>query len=556
MSQPLPLNFSNQDIIETLLDNPEVNIRTLLREHNLSQSRVITLYKKLCKDRNIKEDYSLIQKIQMKPIRTISGVVPITVLTKPFPCPGKCIFCPDDVMMPKSYLSREPGAQRALMNKFDPYLQVKNRIQALQNIGHKTEKIELLVLGGTWSVYPRIYQEWFIKRCLDAMNEFKYKYRTAKYTKNVVNFDTHQDEIDPPADWNIRMLKSAQEINQNSKYRCIGITLETRPDRISNPEAKHLRELGATKIQLGIQSTNDRILEINKRGETSKDQKNAIDILRSFGFKIQIHWMPNLYGSISDIDKLDIETIYKDKSYMPDEIKIYPCSIIETAELYDYWKSKKYQPYSEEELIDILIHAKSQVKKYSRINRIIRDIPSTYIMDGNKKTNLRQIVQQRMKEKGLKCECIRCREIKDSNIGDVTYDVYEYETTKTFEKFLSYNTIDKSSESRPGSKLLGFLRLSIPKDKGHYLDELNNSAIIREVHVYGQALGIHDISNQDLEKSAQHLGIGTKLLIKAEKIAKDNGFDRLSVISGIGTREYYKKRGFIIQNLYQTKILN
>jgi elongator complex protein 3 len=559
MKQPLPvqpLNFSNQNIIETLIDNPSQDIKTLIRESNLSQSKVITLYKKLCKDRNITEDYSLIQKIQMKPIRTISGVVPITVLTKPFPCPGKCIFCPDDVMMPKSYLSKEPGAQRALMNKFDPYLQVKNRMQALQNIGHKTEKIELLVLGGTWSVYPRTYQEWFIKRCLDAMNEFKYKYSKLKYTKNVVNFNTFQNEVDPPSNWNINMLKEAQKLNQNGKYRCIGITLETRPDRISNLEAKHLRELGATKIQLGIQSTNDTILEINKRGETSKDQRNAIDILRSFGFKIQIHWMPNLYGSTPDIDKLDIETIYKDKSYMPDEIKIYPCSIIETAELYDYWKAKKYSPYSEEELIDILIHAKSQVKKYSRINRVIRDIPSTYIMDGNKKTNLRQLVQIKMKERGLKCECIRCREIKDNSIGDITYDIYEYETTKTFEKFLSYNTNNKSPNTGPlESKLLGFLRLSIPKDKNHYLDELKNSALIREVHVYGQALGIHDISNQDSEKSAQHLGIGTKLLLKAEDIAKNNGFSRLSVISGIGTREYYKKRGFTIQDLYQTKIL-
>ncbi len=522
-------------------DFNNISIKDILPNTNINRSQIISRYKKYCRDNKLKEDYSFIEKIQLKPVRTLSGVVPITVLTKPFPCPGKCIFCPDDVMMPKSYLTLEPGAQRALMNKFDPYLQVKNRIQALQNIGHQTEKIELLVLGGTWSVYPRHYQEWFIKRCLDAMNDFSFKEYT--YHKNQINFDTNILESEPELKkWKKEDLEKAQILNSKAKYRCIGITLETRPDMISQKEVEHLRFLGGTKIQLGIQSTHDDILIANKRGESSKAQRDAINLLRRAGFKIQIHWMPNLYKSTPKIDKKDIEIIYKDKSYLPDEIKIYPCSVIESAELYTFWKEKKYSPYSEEELIDVLIHAKSIIPIYSRINRLIRDIPSTYIFDGNKKTNMRQIVQIEMQKKGIFCKCIRCREIRNEEIKEIHFDKYEYETSVSTEYFLSFNT---------EGKLLGFLRLSIPKDRSHFIKELENSSIIRELHIYGKALRIKQESD-----SAQHLGLGKKLLKEAEIISKENGFEKISVISGIGTREYYNKRGYVLNKLYQTKYIN
>ena len=521
-------------------DKNNIKIAEITSGYNTPRSVILSNYRKICKDRNLDEDETFIQKLKIKPVRTLSGVVPVTVLTKPFPCPGKCIFCPDDVMMPKSYLTLEPGAQRALMNKFDPYLQVKNRIQALQNIGHKTEKIELLVLGGTWSVYTRVYQEWFIKRCLDAMNEFSFT--EYSYKKNVRNFDDKIYEEEPSIkDWGIGGLKEAQKINETAKYRCIGITLETRPDRISQREVVHLRELGATKIQLGIQNTDDSILAENKRGEGSREQKNAINLLRQAGFKIQIHWMPNLYKSTPQIDKQDIEKIYSDPSYMPDEIKIYPCSVIESAELYTYWKQNKFKPYSEEDLIDVLIHAKTVVPMYSRINRLIRDIPSTYIEDGNKKTNLRQVVQIEMAKRNLKCRCIRCREIRNEQITNIDFDIYEYETSVSSEKFLSFNS---------NGKLLGFLRLSIPipKNKDHFIEELSYSTIIRELHVYGQALAIKDTTS-----SAQHIGLGKKLLKEAERISIENGFHKISVISGIGTREYYRKRGYTLNNLYQIK---
>ncbi len=521
--------------------NPLDIIKKYSKSYQFSRAEIINTYINYCNGNNISVNKSLIEKIKLKPTRTISGVVPITVLTKPFPCPGRCIFCPNDVMMPKSYLSLEPGAQRALMNKFDPYLQVKNRLQAMQNIGHTTEKLELLILGGTWSVYPRPYQEWFIKRCIQAMNEFEYKKETKyKYTKNKINFDTTSTETDPPENWNIDELLKTQDINSTARYRCIGITLETRPDRITEGEAIHLRKIGGTRIQLGIQSTDDLVLEKNKRGETSKNQKRAISILRRTGFKIQIHWMPNLYGSSPKKDKKDIRRIYKDENYMPDEIKIYPCSIIETAELYDYWKAKKYNPYTEEELIEVLIYAKSHVKEFSRINRLIRDIPSTYIVDGNKKTNLRQVIQEIMKKRGKACRCIRCNEIKTETINKIYSDIYRYNTSVSIEYFLTYKS---------NKKILGFLRLSIPKDsKEHFIEELRNSAIIREVHVYGRSLAIGEKTG-----GAQHIGLGTKLIKRAERIAKQYKIKKLAVISSIGTREYYKKKGFEQKSLYQIK---
>ena len=509
--------------------------------NNISRSDIILLYKKYCIDNDIKESSEFIEKIKLKPIRTLSGVVPITVLTKPFPCPGKCIFCPNDPQMPKSYLSKEPGASRALMNNFDPYMQVKNRIQALQNIGHKTEKIELLVLGGTFSVYPRNYQEWFIKRCIEAMNNFSFKLSNKKFIKNEINFDVSSIETVPPKNWNLQMLKDTQEINETAKIRCIGITLETRPDRISKNEVTHLRILGATKIQLGIQSSNNKILEANNRGEGSLEQINAISLLRSAGFKIQIHWMPNLYKSTPLIDKKDIKNIYNNPSYMPDEIKIYPCSIIAETELFKYYKMGLYKPYDEKNLIDILIYANKITPPYVRINRIIRDIPSTYIEDGNKKTNLRQIVESKMKEKNIQCICIRCREIRNEEIGELEYSQIEYETNTSQEKFLSFNT---------NGKIIGFLRLSLPKKNMIFIDELKNSSIIREIHVYGPSLGIKDIKG-----GVQHLGIGKKLIKKAEDLSKENGFNIISVISGIGTREYYRNRGFKRGNLYQSKFI-
>ncbi len=532
-----------EDLIrESFKTENHILVKNILKKNNnISTSDIILLYKKYCLDQNIHSNKEFIEKIKLKPIRTLSGIVPITVLTKPFPCPGKCIFCPTDPLMPKSYLSKEPGAQRALMNKFDPYMQTKNRIQALQNIGHKTEKVELLILGGTFSVYPRNYQEWFIKRCISAMNKFEDEIQNKKFIKNQINFNTKSEEINPPQNWNIDMLKDTQKINTTAKIRCIGITLETRPDRISENEIIHLRTMGTTKIQLGIQSTQDEILKANKRGETSQDQIKAISLLRSSGFKIQIHWMPNLYKSTPTKDKKDIKNIYTNPQYMPDEIKMYPCSIIDKTELFEYYKKGKYEPYDEKTLIDLLIYAKKITPEYVRINRLVRDIPSTYIEDGNKKTNLRQIVQNQMQKKGFYCKCIRCREIRNETLDKINFKKIEYETDVSLEYFLSF--VSKN-------KILGFLRLSLPKENNVFIKEIQESSIIREIHIYGPSLEIKDKSI-----GIQHLGLGKRLIKKAEIISKTNKFKKISVISGIGTREYYRNRGFSDGELYQSKLL-
>lgn len=506
------------------------------------------------------------EKIKMKPTRTISGVTPVTVLTKPFPCPGECIFCPNDVKMPKSYLSNEPGAQRAESNKFDPYLQTYNRLQAFKNIGHNIEKVELIVLGGTWSFYPKEYKIWFIKRCFDAMNDFgSHDERANIKTENIF---TNEVSIDPSlrtynqsinnivskhhstligqfekSSWD--ELFESHKINTNAKCRNVGLVIETRPDYITPKEIVNLRKLGATKIQIGIQSLNDDILAANKRGHNSKQTADAIKLLRMGGFKIHAHWMPNLYGSTVKDDIKDYNKLWL-KEFEPDELKIYPTSIIENTPLNDLYNKGMYKPYTYTELLEVLTATIPITPRYCRLTRIIRDIPSTDIVAGNKLTNFRQIAELNIQKQGSKCQCIRCREIKSKNIimSDVELEILSYETSVSTEYFISFKTIKDDF-------IVGFLRLMIPLvelSHNHFIEELQNKAIIREVHIYGQVVGIGD---QKIGKS-QHLGLGSLLISKAKEIARENHFDNISVISAIGTQNYYSKKGFTISGLYMT----
>lgn len=457
--------------------------------------------------------------LRMKPTRTISGVAPITIFTKPYPCPGNCIFCPTQENMPKSYLREEPGAMRAESLKFDPYEQVKLRVRALKNIGHNTDKIELIISGGTWSFYPKDYREWFIEQAFKALN---------KLPK-----DSGQN------------LRKLHQLNETVRHRCVGLAIETRPDYIDKKEIKHLRKLGVTKVQLGIQTLDDNVLKLNNRGHSSDESREAINLLRLAGFKIHIHWMANLYGSNIEKDYLDFQKLFCDKSIMPDELKIYPCSVLTGTKLYSLMKEGKYKPYTENDLIKLLVKCKTHIPKYSRVSRLVRDIPSQLIKGGSQKTNLRQLVQSRMKQEGLKCNCIRCREIRNGKFSPeaLKYKSFDYETAVSKEMFLSYVVNDR---------IVGFLRLTIPKksySRKHFIEELRDSAIIREIHIYGRALKIGD------DSESQHLGLGEKLIKKAEQIAAEIGFTKLAVISAIGTRGYYRKNGFKDGELYQYKML-
>ncbi len=480
----------------------------------LSKHTLITAYRNQVRDGIRLEDRDLLKKIRLKPMRTLSGVTTVTVLTKPFPCPGQCIFCPDYEQMPVSYLPDEPGAMRALFHHYDPYTQVASRIEALHEIGHPTDKIELLILGGSWTAYQEEYQTWFIKRCFDAMNG--------------VDADT---------------LVQAQEINEQARHKNVGLVLETRPDLITPAELARMRKYGVTKVQLGIQSLDDHILKLNRRGHTVEQAREGVALLRSAGFKIVLHWMPNLLGATLDSDRKDFTRLWQD--FSPDEIKIYPTQLLEKTGLYNVWERGGYTPYTTEELINLIADIKPTIPRYCRVNRIIRDIPSHNVVEGNKRTSLRQDIQATLKQRGEFCQCIRCREVRGDDIekADLQLNDLVYESNGCEEHFLSYDT--------PDDRLAGFLRLSLPgrgaADPG--IEELTGAALIREVHVYGQSLPV----GQERISAIQHAGFGTALLDEAERIAKSLSFKKIAVISAVGTRCYYLERGYQRGELYLLK---
>lgn len=484
----------------------------------LNKGQLLDVYMRLCDQGLMEFQPDLRIHLQMKPTRSQAGVTVVTVLTKPYPCPGECIFCPTDVRMPKSYLHDEPGAQRAERHGFDPFAQTTARIRALEQIGHPVEKIELLILGGTWSSYRRDYQEWFVKRCLDAINEVE-----------------------------AATLAEAQEINAQGKRRNVGLVVETRQDRIDEEELRWFRTLGVTKVQVGIQSLDDHILEINNRGHDVQATRDAFRLLRLAGFKIHGHWMANLLGATPESDVEDYGRLWSDPAIRPDELKVYPCMLVENAELYEYWQRGVYEPYTEDQVREVLISCMSQTPRWVRLNRVIRDFPTTNVVAGNKKANMRQLAQREMKQRGIAGQDIRIREIRREQVRreDLSLRIDTYETDATIEHFLSFET--------ESERIAGFLRLSLPyREQPHPFPELVDHAMIREVHVYGPALDLGDESQGE----AQHMGLGSELVEKAKEIARDAGYGRIAVISAIGTRQYYAKHGFQLDGLYMTAALS
>lgn len=492
---------------------------------------LIAAYRKAVELGEIEPDPHLLERLRMKPMRTLSGVTTVTVLTKPYPCPGKCIFCPTDYRMPKSYLPDEPGAMRALQHQFDPYTQVRERITALEAIGHPTDKIELLILGGTWSSYRRDYQEWFILRCFQAMNEDTRDFPPphagrAGGSGPLISF---RDQ-----------LSAAHRANETARHRNVGLVIETRPDHVNPDELAWLRHLGVTKVQMGAQSFDDHILAINQRGHTVQQTLDATALLRAAGFKIVLHWMPNLLGATPDRDREDFTRLWQ--GFCPDEIKIYPNQLLQNAELYEYWLRGEYRPYATDELIHLIADVKTTIPRYCRVNRVIRDIPSTNVVEGNRRTSLRMDVHQELRRRGQKCECVRCREVRKERVNpdELRLDDLSYAAERAEEHFLSFVT--------PSDRLAGFLRLSLPGADAPPtgLRDLEGAAIVREVHVYGQSLPVGD----EKEGAAQHIGLGTRLLAQAEEIARAKGYARLAVIAAVGTRKYYEERGFERGELY------
>jgi elongator complex protein 3 len=440
--------------------------------------------------------------------------------------------------MPKSYLSNEPAAMRALDQKFDPFNQVYQRLDALKANGHAADKIELIVKGGTWSSYPWTYRQWFIRRCFDAANSFGYPRRRTQ-----------------------RTLIAAQRLNETARHRVIGMTLETRPDRVTPLEVNWLRLLGATRIELGVQTLEDDVLRRVKRGHDVEAVARATDLLKAAGFKVDYHLMPQLPGATPESDLKTVHATFDDPRFRPDMIKLYPCVVLERTPLYRDWRAGRYEPYSDAELFETLIAAKTAVPRYCRISRLIRDIPSTSVLAGNAITNLRQGLQTEMTRRGLACDCLRCREIGraaqlDPKLAEAAPTLFDdrYEASHGTEHFLSFE-----DPNRRGVVAFCRLRLPGPRDPNdrdqnrHFnlMPEIRNAAFIRELHTYGVQVRI---GGQD-ERSAQHKGLGKKLMREAERMARTAGFRKMAVISGIGVRGYYRKLGYRRRGTYMIKWL-
>jgi elongator complex protein 3 (tRNA carboxymethyluridine synthase) len=547
----------------------------LLRSHPrpeggfFSRSQLIVGFRLFSRAESFRFDEARFRRrVQRRPVRTQSGVTPLTVLTKPFPCPGRCIFCPNDVRMPKSYLSDEPGAQRAANNHFDPYLQTWNRLAAFEATGHPVDKVELIVLGGTWSFYPEAYQIHFVKRCLEAMNDFGAgrdrraqniattpdfeeidadihgdRFEKNPYNQRVTAFllDHHDGELivaEEESDWD--SLFDAQRRNESAASRCVGLVLETRPDHVDEAEILRLRRLGATKVQLGVQSLDDTILEANGRGHDTQATRRAFALLREAGFKLHAHWMANLLGATPESDCTDFRKLFDDEAFRPDELKLYPCSLIETAELMGPWRRGEWRPYEEDELLAVVSESLPRVPRWCRVTRVIRDISSDDIVAGNKRTNFRQIAEQEIARRGEELVEIRHREIRSDGFSVDELELVDtaYETPSSRERFLELTT--------PDDRIVGFLRLSLPRKDG-FIEELSGRALVRELHVYGGAVSFGAAAGA----RPQHRGLGIQLLATAEEIARRAGFTGLAVISAIGTRGYYRRQGFADGDLYQ-----
>lgn len=466
-------------------------------------------------------DPELIEMFKTRGVRTESGVAPFAVMMKPHYCPGECVYCPLEEGMPKSYLSDEPAAQRAKKLNFDSRLQVAMRIQQLEETGHITDKIDLIVIGGTFSAYPDDYKKEFFKGMYDGVN--------GKISET---------------------LEEAIKFNETAKRRIVGISVETRPDWVTEEEIILWRKMGVTKVQLGVQAFDEKVLRRIERGHSLDAVAEATRMCRNAGIKICFHFMPNLPGSdpVKDIEMAKI--MFSDPRFEPDYLKVYPAMVIEGTELFKMWKRGEYQSYSDTELAKVLKMVKELTPKWCRIDRLVRDISKKWVSSGTDRTNMRQLLQEELKKEGKKCRCIRCREVRggvyDANVEML---VDERETLGGKELFLSFES---------DGKLFSMLRLRLPEPDGKTLfKELEGAAIIREVHTYGQVREIDRLQGDSLkdEEKSQHRGLGKRLMAKAEEIARERGYKKMAVISAIGTREYYRKNGYELEGEYMVKDL-
>ena len=465
------------------------------------------------------EKKKIIKVLRIKPIRSVSGVYIITVMPKPFPCPKDepCIYCPGgpNSGTPQSYTGNEPAGRRAIEHNFDPFNQVKSRINQFRVMGHDVDKVELIIFGGTITAYPKDYLEWFVTQCLNAMSDSN--------AKNIID---------------------AQATAENAAIRNSDITIETRPDCCKKSHIDLILGLGVTRVELGVQTVYDDVYKFVNRGHTVDDVAKSTRMLKDAGFSVIYHMMPGLMGSDFNQDLEAFKTIFEDERFKPDAIKIYPTLVMPNTKLYDLWKNNQYKPYSLQETVKLITEIKKQVPKWVRIQRIQRDIPVNLIAEGVKRGDLRILVQKQLKKDGGKCNCIRCREVGhvqykssyDSAPENVKLVIEKYAASKGEEIFLSFEDVKSDV-------LIGLLRLRHPSKIG--------SMLVRELHIFGPTVRVGENAE---ENQWQHKGWGERLMQEAERISQEE-YDthKISVLSGIGTRNYYRRFGYERDGPYMVK---
>ncbi len=655
------MDYFKQACVEIVEEAKKNNVKTQ-RELNQIKLRILHKYKSREKIRQIpknadlyfsapeEERKALKGLLSLKPVRTISGVAPIALMSDPYPCPhsmkgvGPCTYCPGgpgsafgDV--PQSYTGKEPSTRRAIRNSYDPYLIVFNRLEHYVAMGKTPDKAELIIQGGTFAFFPRQYQEYFVKYAMKAMNDFsklffdedgnvdviKFKQffelprvmdneesrtkriqQKALYIKNLDLSDTEirrnaenllfnedfdflkkdfiesngsngrafnapgenkknqspnliqnpnilaikniQQKLKNEDNKNLA-LKQIQKENETSLIRCVGLTIETKSDFGKLYHGNLMLELGCTRVELGIQSIYDSVLEATNRGNSVSDNIESIRILKDLGFKINAHYMPGLPNTTKEMDMKGLRELFENPDYMPDMIKIYPCMVMEGTKLFDDWKAGKFVPLTTREAAEMVAEAKRFIPRWTRVMRVQRDIPTYVTSSGVDRTNLRQYVEKLCIEKGIKCRCIRCREVgfylknNEISINSIQTTITGYDASHGKEFFIA-------AEDSENDILFGFARMRYPSQC--LRDEITeSSALIREIHVFSAAAQIGNTS----EDSFQHRGIGKSLLKKAEEIAKADGKDKMVIISGIGAREYFRKFGYELEGVYMVKKL-
>lgn len=476
-----------------------------------------------------KEKKALLPVLRRKNTRTISGVTIVAVMTRPEPCPQPepCAYCPGGPKRgaPQSYTGHEPAAMRGGQNNYDPYMQVRSRIDQLTAIGHRVDKIELIIMGGTFPATPQEYQTWFIQRCLDAITKKK------------------------SAD-----LEEAKNNAETSTTRNVGITVETRPDWAKQPHIDALLNMGVTRLELGVQNPNDEIYRLVERAHTVADVTEATLTAKDAGLKIVYHLMPGMPGANRQKDIAAFKTVFTDTAFKPDMIKIYPCLVIDGTKVSQWHQNGTYKPYSTEEAAELIAEVKKVIPPWVRVMRVQRDIPAQLITSGVNKSNLRQIVHQKLAEQGERCRCIRCREVGHRTlVNQVKPDLDKVKITATTYEASEGKEVFLSAEDPENDVLIGYLRLRVPSEKAHRTEiTAVPSAIVRELHVYGPLVPVGKHS----ATAWQHKGYGAVLLGEAERVAKQEyDLKKILVISALGTKKYYMRFGYNRDGVYVSKYL-